>query len=593
MTAWRFQLCRAFALAALLQTAALAAEPLAWNMRETALSDEGRLTWFNKPWWKKAQALKEGQSFKLDLNHDKRPDTLITRKDGNLIEVIDDSGHAKDIWNRAHATYVVSYKGTGVVDRMVCYIDNDGNGKADEVELRYFRDGYLRYAWFGQSFDGDAADIFALNNWAYAGNDWGSKFRGNTQIFLNKYDAETKSWTPLSECPFSFWDLDNDGHSDVILRVSAAPRASLKGPDGDYANNYDYMWAREATPLAKSGALNMRLSFNIDAKPRQEPLSKPHCNFSFTSVGDQPYDFPGMTDTNPLRRPPQTVIHMDWKQRWAPALHYPASETGFTWDEAHDVWRWEGQFWIYERVYLSNTGAPTHRWNMRREYSSTASAERQIYYSDADRRYHLQGASEAWLEAGHVVNDKKDLEFRWYDTDGDGRLDTVEVYRPGSLLPVRTSHFDPRARAVAITPDTLTREYNEQVLPESIAADRRLIAALKKVASDPVAAEYEAAAAKTATPERQRYCLDIARELHYLKVRDAVLAAAARLPYPDSKANPAKWKDPAPGSSATGYSMGDSLHFWTFDRLLRKLDAQYAAGRWDEAARTLTEFKLD
>jgi len=447
MTAWRSYTCRAFALATLLQAMAAAAEPVAWNMRETAMSEDGRLTWFAKPWWKKAQALKEGQSFTLDLNRDGLPDTLIARKDGNLVEAIDDSGRAKEIWNRASTTYVVSYKGTGLVDRMVSYIDNDVDGKSDEVELRYFRDGYLRYAWFGESFDGDASDIFALKDWAYAGNDLGSKFRGNTQIYLNKYDPVTKSWVPLSECPFSFWDLDKDGHGDVVMRVSAAPLASLTGPDTDYANNYDYMWAREATPLDKTGALNVRLSFNVDPKPRKDPLTKPHYNFGFTSVGAQAYRYPGMTDTNPRRRPPQTVTRIDWKQRWAPGVNYPATQTAFTWDESRSVWRWEGQFWIYERRIITNTGAPSLRWNMRREYLGSPSSNHELYYSGIDKRYHLRGASEMWIEVGHVVGDTKDLEIRAFDTNHDGVLTQAEWERARDAARAQIEQQAPRTAA--------------------------------------------------------------------------------------------------------------------------------------------------
>ena len=51
------------------------------------------------------------------------------------------------------------------------------------------------------------------------------------------------------------------------------------------------------------------------------------------------------------------------------------------------------------------------------------------------------------MEAGHLVNDRKDLEFRWFDKDGDGYLDTVEVYRPDNPAPVRVSRFDPRRGA--------------------------------------------------------------------------------------------------------------------------------------------------
>ena len=38
---------------------------------------------------------------------------------------------------------------------MVVYIDNDGDGKADETDFRHYRDGYLRYSWFSENHDGD------------------------------------------------------------------------------------------------------------------------------------------------------------------------------------------------------------------------------------------------------------------------------------------------------------------------------------------------------------------------------------------------------------------------------------------------------
>ena len=105
-------------LSGLLFIAAAGAQKLPWYMQETAMTADGRLTFLDKPWWPKAKALKEGESFTMDLNHDGRPDTMVTRKEGNIIEAIDDSGHAADIWNQASTAYVVSYKGSGLVDRI-------------------------------------------------------------------------------------------------------------------------------------------------------------------------------------------------------------------------------------------------------------------------------------------------------------------------------------------------------------------------------------------------------------------------------------------------------------------------------------------
>ena len=566
-------------------------ERLTWYMQETAMTDDGRLTFLQKPWWPRAQALKEGDSFTLDLNGDGRPDTMITRKDGHIIEAIDDSGKATDIWNQASTCYVVSLKGDGLVDRMIVYTDNNHDGKADEMEIRHYQDGYLRYAWFGENYDPDGLQIFALKDWSYAGNNANNKFRGNLMIYLNKYDPKTKGWLPLSECPFSFWDPNHDGHGEIVLRVSAAPLATRTGPDTDYANNYNYMWAPEATPLDAMGNLNVRFSFNIDPEPRRDPLNKPHYNFGFTSVGSEPYKYSHMTYTNPMRRPPQTVMRVAWNDGIQAGMNYPAHETAFTWDESRSVWRWEGQFWIYERIYLANTGGPTWRWNMRREYSPDPSAKRQIYYSEADKRYHLVGAKEGWLEAGHLVNKTKDLEFRWFDRDGDGRLDTVQVFEGDNDVPVREARFDPRAGEAKLDRTTMMAEYNNRILPQAIQENQQLIAAMKKLVSVPAAAAYEVEATSADMAERRRYCLDIARELYFLEVRKKLRLASASQPYPVGELDGSKFRNTAPGSKGKGYSMGDSMRFWDRERRIMKFEQQYDDGRLIEARATLEQIQ--
>lgn len=566
-----------------------------WWQRETTLSPDGRLDLSTKPWWPRAKALKEGERFTLDLSGDGRPDTIVTRLDGDIVEAIDSTGHTAEIWNKISTTYVVSYKGVGPVDRMVSYIDDNHTGHASEVELRYFRDGSLRYAWFGRSYGGDASRIFAMKHWQYEGNDIGSEFRGNAQIYINKYDPVTKNWLPLSECPFSFWDLDHDGRTDVTLRVSATPAEKAAHTDTDYANNYDYMWARETVPLRNMQATNMRLSFNVDARPRHDSVDRPHSNFSFTMVGHEAYAYAGIRDFDPNRPFPQTTVHMPWSARWTSALNYAADQIGFTWDEARMHYRWEGQFWIYEREYLSNTGSPNERWNLRREYNGTAGTMPAIYFSGADRRYHLRGAQEGWMDAGHIVDDKKDLELRWWDSKGDGYLDTLEVYRVDSTVPAWVERFDPKPRPAALDVDALASEYNSTVLPDGIAEDRATIAALKQRVSDELAAKYELAAADaTDEPERQRFCLDVASLLYYLKLRDRAMAAEGSSPYATGKADSKHYRDPKSGDAAPGhYTLGDSIAYWTIARVLHLLDQQYANGDFRAFRSTLKQLSLE
>ena len=561
-----------------------------WWQRETQLSPEGQLLLTDKPWWPRALQLKEGEEFRLDLNHNGHAETIVRRVNGDVVEAIDDTDRAADPWNRESTTYVVSYNGSGMADRMVSYLGN-GHGGAREVELRYFRDGFLRYAWFAESHGGDAAEIFALKRWQYAGNDRGSHFRGNAQIYINKYDPRTQAWQPLSECPFSFWDTNGDGRTDVTLRVSAVPLGTLHAPDTDYANNYDYMWAPEAVPVQQIGALNMRLSMNLDKAPRTDPLDKPHSTFSFTMVGTQPYRYAGMRDFNPLRRAPQTTVHMPWSARWNAALSYPAQQVGLSWDEAREIFRWEGEFWIYERRYLSNTGSPTQRWNMRREYRDSPGAERALYYSGADRRYHLVGAREGWLEVstpgGAGTSPEKVLEYRWWDTDGDGILDTVEVFRGHETQPARVAHFRPSARRVPLEQAALAAEYNNVVLPMAIADDEAWIVLLRDRAKSASADQFATAASQANSAERRRFLLDTARELLFLALRDNILSMQRALPYSSGTANQARFRDPAPGDAVTGYTLGDSLRFWSLARGLHVMDQAYADGDFNSFATAL------
>jgi hypothetical protein len=569
---------------------AIAAQPpeqLPWFMRETAMTPDSRLTFLNKPWWPRAKKLAEGQSFTLDLNHDGRPDTLVERKDDNIIEAIDDSGKAKNILNEADTAYVVSFHGTGLVDRMIVYIDNNDNGKADEVEVRYYKDGYLCFAWFGENYDNDGSPIFPMKNWGYE-DIFSRKFGGNVLTYINKYDPHTHGWAPFSECPFAYWDPIHHGLGQSVVRVSATPPEGGSGDDLDYANHYNYMWSTEV-PLSRIDNVNVRLSYNIDPDQPQGPVTKLHYNFGFTMVGSQPYRYPGMYYKNPRRRPPQTVVRIPWDQGLSVALHYPAQETGFTWDEAHSVDRWEGQLWIYERRLLYNTGGPIYRWNTRREYSSKAEAERQLYYSNVDKRYHLLGASEGWLEVGHLINNKKDMEIRSFDSNGDGYFDTWEVFVADNPTPVRVTRIlNAETQPVPLNPDFLTKDYYQRILPQAIAENQQLIAEMKKFVTVPLAAEYEAAAATATMAESRRYCLDIARELYFLQTRDTLNARNASGDYPSLPGGTSK-PTLLPGPIDEHYTLADTLAYWKLALQIQAFTDHYGEGGHAEALKDLKQ----
>lgn len=583
---------------------------LPWYMKETSPDANGRLTFLNKPWWPRARVLAEGQSFTLDLTGDGKSDTVIEKMGGNIIEAIDDTARAADILNRVNTAYLVSYGGTGIVDRMVAYIDNDGDGKCDEMEVRYYQDGYLRFGWFAENLDSDGAQIFELNNWQYSGNGFGGKFRGNLLLYLNKYDSLTKSWVPLAECPFAFFDPNHDGLAEIVVRTSAEPKQAISGFDLDNANNPEYRWDPSSPNVADIVMANMRLSYSLDPEPRRHG---PHFTFGFTMVGVSSYSAPGISYTNPRRRPPQTVVRLPWDKALETALHYPAQETGFTWDERGDHDRWEGQFWVWERRLLSNTGDPVFRWNKRREYSPHTSASRQLYYSGVDRRYHLLGATEGWLEVSDVVNNRKDLEIRTYDSDGDGHFDTWEVFLGDNPVPVRTTRvLDQRVQPVLLDRELLNADYNLHVLPQAIEDDHRLIEAMKQFVDSSLAHQYEEKAATATSKEARRYLLDVARELYFLKLRDALYARNSSGFYPKRRNFVHPWdlrEEKLPmwevfahslrsfwhvqtlvhnsDGFLNGYTLGDSTEFWQLAGKIRKFVDDYGDGSFVAAAEDL------
>ena len=196
------------------------------------------------------------------------------------------------------------------------------------------------------------------------------------------------------------------------------------------------------------------------------------------------------------------------------------------------------------------------------------------------------------MEAGHLVNDTKDLELRWWDSSGRGYLDTLEVYGGNSAEPAWVQKFNPQPEPAALDVAALPQQYTHIVLPRSISTDRQVIAALKLHVSDELAAQYEAAAAKAGSTERERYCLDIARQLYYLRLREQVMAEEAANPYVSQPVDVQRFRDPAPESasgSATAYTLGDSERYWWLVRTLHRLDQEFANGDFAGFRKTLAE----
>jgi len=575
-----------------------------WWMRQTALTRDGQLDLTSKPWWPRARQLELGEQFVIDAGAELADRMLVRRerfkiRSGKQIEgivwVIDDDadGSIRKGGDRDSDCYVVDYGCDGTVDRMVDYIDDDNDHDPDEMDIRYFTGGRLNHCWFGMDLDDDDA------MWSLAGYEYGgpSFFEadpyGDNMIYMNKFNPDKGAWYPISECPFAFYDTDGDGTSEVVVRVSAVPLDYDRDLHPDYANSqYRMRWNSD---MERMGIVNIRYSFDVDnLSSKDRPL---HYDFGFNLVGPTPYACDRMDHFNAKRRPPQVTCVIPHGALRSFSDHYRAEETGFTWHEQYDDtiaigygdqkdldYRWEGVFWIWERRFMENTGGPNQRWNVRREFSRRPSNRRELYFSEVDRRIHLFGAEEGWIQVGHFNGLDALGEIRMFDTDGNGYFDRWEVCLGENSVPVRvTTVRDERVRALPpFDYEQISRYYTQEVLPEAMAANARVTAAMREVRAYKVPAELKAAC-QTGPPNCRRYAQDIARELRYQDLRQHFTGRAHEVIRDAGLNDLRKMNESQRETTANTHSA------WRLIRVLQQLDVAYGQGADGQVCELLRE----
>ena len=562
-----------------------------WWMAHTALTPSGGLRLDDKPWWDRAASLGVGDSFLLEDGRLLIRRESFKNRSGKGIDAIvwvlddDEDGSLEDGGDKDSDCYVADYGRDGTVDRMVDYIDDDGDGDPDEMDIRYFVGGELRYCWFGADLDDDGA-MWSLRGYEYGGPSFfeGDPY-GDSMIYMNKLDTETGGWAPISECPFAFYDTDEDGHSEVVVRCSAVPLSYDVDADPDYANDYGKFGAPWNAALRNMGIVNIRYSFDVDnLSSTDTPL---HYDFGFNLVGAAPYDFPGMRHFNPKRRPPQVTVVTPWEDLRDISDRYEARETGFTWHEnaddtiaigygkrAQDDFRWEGVFWIWERRFMENTGGPCQKWNVRREYSTTPAGRRELYYSGVDRRIHLKHAQEGWIQVGRFAGLGSLGEIRMFDTNANGYFDRWE-YDFGAWRRV-AAVSDEKAEEVPWDYEAVSTRYTRDVLPGAMDVNSRFMAAMAAVHPFEAPSELEQAL-ENPSANRRRYAQDVLRELHYADFFTHWSAVAADVLAGQRMDDLGRLNAPARASRPTSQTA------WDLRRLLSRIDHLYGRGELEEA----------
>lgn len=377
-----------------------------------------------RDWYKQLLTVAPGTLVQVDRDGDGDPDILALR-DGLVTRVVIDDNDSMAMVDPAGDSiddcWLIDLDSDGLLDRMIDYIDEDSDGRADKMEVRYYVAGELRWGWFWEDLDGDQL-MWALDS-TFLPNAGVTDMQGNNLFYANKFDIVSQAWVAIGECPFAFYDEDADGFTDECIRFCVCANASECSQDIDYGNNLAFYWGRNSSALSPT-LTNVRDSLSL-FPPRLAGVYSYDCGI--TMIGAVPYAEVSASDLSSRRRPPRATVRTSWDDARGVAGRYSASATGFSWDEAGGHQGWEGVFWTWERRILHDTGGWTAKYNVRREYDGQASDARGLYYSPVDKWIHLLGAEEGWLEVEDpTAPDKKLAEVRYFDEDGDGVFDTWE-----------------------------------------------------------------------------------------------------------------------------------------------------------------------
>ena len=562
-----------------------------WWMKATALTPEGRLPGLkSRKWWKKTLELKPGETLMLEEGGEARERMAIRLEsygldDGRQVEtlvwVIDDDGNGslKSGGDYHDDCYLYDLNRDGQVDLMVDYTDENEDGQADLMEVRYFERGYLSRAWIGYDFEEIGEIIKFKNPLELMAEIFTQNLNGKKIHFQNVYNQALRSWRPAGICPVASLDLNDDGLTDLLVRVNVLEEA--------------------AGPVIGS----MEISYDIDRGNSQDvPF---HYDLGLTLSGRAPFILDEYRMFSPKRRPPQEVFTVPYEKINGLIKDLAVSQAGFSWREYRDesleknanCKEQEGQGigWTGERRQLDSSSRCLQKWNVRREIASSGDRV-EFYYNEVDNRIHLFRAEEGWLPLGYLAGLPRVGEIRYYDTNGNGYFDRREIFLTSSARPVLILPLaEDGNRKLTFDLNQLSEFYLKEVLPAAMARNESYLRAMRKIYSYDQPPGLQTALER-ATDGEKSYLLEIYGLLFFINLRDHLLAitnqtlfqelAQDREGLPVGDLHPRVFRDPKRVSEPLS-----SDRAWKLARLLTDLEQAYGQSRVERFEQIIDQIK--
>lgn len=366
-------------------------------------------------------ALPPGEMLPRDTTGDGRTDQLWYIDDSPrhtasplLVGVIDQTGdlHERGRGNLTTDLYFFDHEANGRIDTAILYVDRTGDGTLDAMGIFYdknWADGKDDLTvWWSEDIGGDNLLWFDVNGNYYQDLcQWRTHFAGDEVFYQFRLTADDDRWVNVWEDPFAFYDIDGDGNSEEVVRISAI---------GHDVKNLRY--SIDANNGAQ-GRNTRNFDFSITGIPPEEGISTEEwAETSFVIMG---------IETHPV---------LDWHNTRAFSQQAPWGQAMLSWSEINSNThndpsiepeeRWEGVLNHASKHgdFPQVGGPPCSTLNHRVEVASPPASPLHLYYDPADHRLHLPGAQYGYLDVDFDLDGTIDAAYTYEDTTGDGFLDT-------------------------------------------------------------------------------------------------------------------------------------------------------------------------
>ncbi len=396
----------------------------------------------------KVKADLHGKRHYIDTNGDDKPDEVwfvdIDPRHNDkcrplLVRVIDENGNLDygkepdrygDLWN-------ADWNADGMVDAVIGYEDLDNDGDVDQMGMYHYNERLgLRVWWFIDHGDDNLLqyDIDYVY-YQMPGQDH-THFGGNESFSLLYYDAVKKMWMPFWETRFLFYDFDDDGVTEEVIRVESDADAMQflrwglnVNPltDEDEARNFDVGlssfgpgWVHEGEGKLQS----QRYEYDIYPRNIDSVLYIPDEHKEYFTIRGIPSEAVVSRDTGRA---------FFSAARWGRVLMtWDENDLNVAWKRPNDeIERWEGIIAPeinQPNYYMPQIGGPgCGPFNKRYELVLNPQDSNKFYFNPSDHKVHIKHSDTTWINVDYNGDNDSDMHYTWVDRNNDGVMDQIKI----------------------------------------------------------------------------------------------------------------------------------------------------------------------